>query len=104
LHFDWNAHAACRAFDEAIALNPAWVDAHHWHSHALCAAARFTDSLAACHRIVALDPLNPLMHAHVAWHYTHDGTRDAQRRRVAANEESVLSSDEGDPDLPVKRR
>jgi TolB-like protein/Tfp pilus assembly protein PilF len=69
LHFDWNADAACREFDEAIALNPAWVDAHHWHSHALCAAARFTDSLAACHRIVELDPLNPLMHAHVAWHY-----------------------------------
>ena len=69
LHFDWNADAACRKFDEAIALNPAWVDAHHWHSHALCAAARFTDSLAACHRIVELDPLNPLMHAHVAWHY-----------------------------------
>ena len=69
LHFDWNADAACRQFDEAIALNPAWVDAHHWHSHALCAAARFTDSLAACRRIVELDPLNPLMHAHVAWHY-----------------------------------
>jgi TolB-like protein/tetratricopeptide (TPR) repeat protein len=69
LHFDWNADAACREFDEAIALNPAWVDAHHWHSHALCAAGRFTDSLAACHRIVELDPLNPLMHAHVAWHY-----------------------------------
>lgn len=69
LHFDWNADAACRNFDEAIALNPAWVDAHHWHSHALCAAGRFTDSLAACHRIVELDPLNPLMHAHVAWHY-----------------------------------
>jgi TolB-like protein/Tfp pilus assembly protein PilF len=69
LHFDWNADAACRKFDEAIALNPAWVDAHHWHSHALSAAGRFTDSLAACHRIVELDPLNPLMHAHVAWHY-----------------------------------
>jgi TolB-like protein/Tfp pilus assembly protein PilF len=69
LHFDWNADAACRNFDEAIALNPAWVDAHHWHSHALCAAARFTDSLAACRRIVELDPVNPLMHAHVAWHF-----------------------------------
>ena len=69
LHFDWNADAACREFDQAIALNPAWVDAHHWHSHALCAAARFPESLAACRRIVELDPLNPLMHAHVAWHH-----------------------------------
>ena len=69
LHFDWNADKACRQFDQAIALNPAWVDAHHWHSHALCAAGRFPESLAACRQIVELDPLNPLMHAHVAWHY-----------------------------------
>jgi TolB-like protein/Flp pilus assembly protein TadD len=69
LHFDWNAEKACRQFDQAIVLNPAWVDAHHWHSHALCAAGRFRESLAACRRIVELDPVNPLMHAHVAWHY-----------------------------------
>jgi TolB-like protein/Tfp pilus assembly protein PilF len=69
LHFDWNADKACRELDQAIALNPAWVDAHHWHSHALCAAGRFRESLLACRRIVELDPVNPLMHAHVAWHY-----------------------------------
>ena len=69
LHFDWNADRACSEFDQAIALNPAWVDAHHWHSHALCAAQRFPESLAACRRIVELDPLNPLMHAHVSWHH-----------------------------------
>jgi TolB-like protein/tetratricopeptide (TPR) repeat protein len=69
LHFDWNADKACHEFDQALALNPAWVDAHHWHSHALCAAARFPESLAPCRRIVELDPVNPLMHAHVAWHH-----------------------------------
>jgi TolB-like protein/tetratricopeptide (TPR) repeat protein len=69
LHFDWNANRACQEFDQAIALNPAWVDAHHWHSHALCAAGRFPESLVSCRRIVELDPLNPLMHAHVAWHH-----------------------------------
>jgi TolB-like protein/Tfp pilus assembly protein PilF len=69
LHFDWNADRACQQFDQAIALNPAWVDAHHWHSHALCAAGRFPESLVACRQIVELDPLNPLMHAHVAWHH-----------------------------------
>jgi adenylate cyclase len=91
LHFDWNAEGACREFDRAIALNPAWVDAHHWHSHALCAAARFPESLAACRRIVELDPLNPLMHAHVAWH--HYMARDfaealAQAERVVRMEPS----------------
>jgi TolB-like protein/Tfp pilus assembly protein PilF len=69
LHFDWNAEKACREFDQAIALNPAWVDAHHWHSHALCAAGRFTESFAACRHTLEFDPLNPLMHAHLAWHY-----------------------------------
>jgi TolB-like protein/Flp pilus assembly protein TadD len=69
LHFDWNPAGALQEFDQAIALNPAWVDAHHWHSHALCAAARFGESLSACRHIVELDPLNPLMHAHVAWHH-----------------------------------
>jgi TolB-like protein/tetratricopeptide (TPR) repeat protein len=89
LHFDWNAERACREFDQAIALNPAWVDAHHWHSHALCASARFNESLGACRRIVELDPLNPLMHAHVAWH--HYMARDfaealAQSERVVRME------------------
>jgi serine/threonine-protein kinase len=69
LHFDWNADKACREFDHAIALNPTWVDAHHWHSHALCAAGRFPESLAACRQTLELDPLNPLMHAHLAWHH-----------------------------------
>jgi TolB-like protein/tetratricopeptide (TPR) repeat protein len=91
LHFDWNADAACKEFDQAIALNPAWVDAHHWHSHALCAAGRFPESLAACRQMLELDPLNPLMHAHVAWH--HYMARDypnalAQAERVVRMEPS----------------
>jgi TolB-like protein/tetratricopeptide (TPR) repeat protein len=69
LHFDWNADKACQEFDQALALNPAWVDAHHWHSHALCAAGRFPESLEACRHTLELDPLNPLMHAHLAWHH-----------------------------------
>jgi tetratricopeptide (TPR) repeat protein len=53
------------------------------------AAARFTESLGACRRIVELDPLNPLMHAHVAWH--HYMARDfgealAQSERVVRME------------------
>jgi tetratricopeptide (TPR) repeat protein len=66
---DWDAAAACRQFDQAIALNPAWAEAHHWHSHALCAAGRFSESLSACRQTLTLDPLNPLMHAHLAWHH-----------------------------------
>jgi len=69
LHFDWNADSAVRELEQAIALNPAWVDAHHWHSHALCAAGRFDESMKACRHTLELDPLNPLMHAHFAWHH-----------------------------------
>ena len=91
LHFDWNADGACRDFDRAIALNPDWVDAHHWHSHALCAAGRFSESLDACRKIVELDPLNPLMHAHVAWHHylaKDFATALAQAERVLRMEPS----------------
>ena len=69
LHFDWRPDQACAELEQALALNPAWVDAHHWHSHALCAAGRFDQSLSACRHTLELDPLNPLMHAHLAWHY-----------------------------------
>ena len=69
LHYDWNPEKACRELEQAGALNPAWVDAHHWHSHALCAAGHFSQSFDACRRTLEIDPLNPLMHAHLAWHY-----------------------------------
>jgi serine/threonine-protein kinase len=69
LHFDWHPEKAVDAFNQAIALNPAWVDAHHWLSHALCAAGEFQKSLDACRQTLELDPVNPLMHAHLAWHY-----------------------------------
>lgn len=69
LHFDWDPDKATAEFDEALALNPTWVDAHHWQSHALCAAGRFRESLAACQRALDVDPLNPLMHVHRAWHH-----------------------------------
>ena len=69
LHFEWDPEAACRELDVAIVLNPGWVDAHHWYSHALCASGRFAESLAASRRALHADPINPLMHAHLAWHH-----------------------------------
>jgi tetratricopeptide (TPR) repeat protein len=30
---------------------------------------RFTESFVACRHTLELDPLNPLMHAHLAWHH-----------------------------------
>ena len=69
LHFDRDPEAACRELDVAIVLNPGWVDAHHWYSHALCASGRFAESLAASRRALHADPINPLMHAHLAWHH-----------------------------------
>jgi TolB-like protein len=69
LHFDWDPQKATAEFNDALALNPTWVDAHHWNSHALCAAGRFPESLTACRHALDTDPVNPLMHAHLAWHY-----------------------------------
>ena len=91
LHYDWNPEKACRELEQASALNPAWVDTHHWHSHALCAAGHFSESLLACRRTLELDPLNPLMHAHFAWHYymaREFGEALTQAERVIAMEPS----------------
>jgi hypothetical protein len=45
LHYDWNPEKACREFEQAIALNPDWVDAHHWHSHVLYYPIRISNVL-----------------------------------------------------------
>jgi len=69
LHHDWNAPQSEASFLRALALNPNLASAHHWYSHCLAATGRFEQSLEESRVAQALDPLNPLMTAHLAWHY-----------------------------------
>jgi tetratricopeptide (TPR) repeat protein len=58
-----------QAEDTAIALNPNYVNAHHWYSHYLNSMGRFDESLAASQRALALDPLDVGMTFHLGFHY-----------------------------------
>jgi serine/threonine-protein kinase len=67
--FDRDWSGAEREFKQAIALNPTYVDPHHSYSHLLEAMGRTEESLAESQRILEIDPLDPIMNAHLGWHY-----------------------------------
>jgi TolB-like protein/Tfp pilus assembly protein PilF/predicted Ser/Thr protein kinase len=66
---DFDRTGAERELKRAIALNPSYVDAHHSYSHFLEAMGRTEESLAESQRILEIDPLDPVMNAHLGWHY-----------------------------------
>lgn len=67
--FDRDWSGAETEFKRAIALNPASVNAHHGYSHLLAALGRIDDSLAESQRLLDIDPLDPVMSAHMGWNY-----------------------------------
>jgi TolB-like protein/Tfp pilus assembly protein PilF len=69
LHYDWNAESATAGFQSALRRNASYGPAQHWLSHSLIAAGRCEESLQASHRALELDPFNPLMRVHLAWHH-----------------------------------
>lgn len=69
LHFAWDTDAAAERFQHVIASNPSYAPAHHWYSHCLVATGRFEESLAVSRTALALDPMNLLLHVHLAWHF-----------------------------------
>jgi adenylate cyclase len=69
LHYDWNPEAATAGFRSALQRNPSYGPAQHWLSHSLLAAGRVEESLQASQRALALDPFNPLIRVHLAWHH-----------------------------------
>jgi TolB-like protein/Tfp pilus assembly protein PilF len=68
-HFEWNLSDAEALFRRAIDLNPYYADARHWHSHCLVAAGRFEESMAESRKALELDPVNPIINVHLAWHH-----------------------------------
>ena len=58
LYFDWDWAEAEKEFKKAIALNPSYATAHHWHSVYLAAMERPEEALAEIRRARQLDPLS----------------------------------------------
>src|SRR5712691_263443 len=75
-HYDWNFEQAAREMQRAIALNPGYAAAHHWYSHLLLPLGRIEKSMAESLAAVAIDPLDFIMNAHLAWHYYFAGDYD----------------------------
>lgn len=69
MHYRWDWTHAEDEFARAGALGPTYAHGHHWHAHHLMATGRVEDSLAAGTRALALDPLDPVLNVHMAWHH-----------------------------------
>jgi DNA-binding SARP family transcriptional activator/TolB-like protein/Flp pilus assembly protein TadD len=69
IHYLWRWEEAKQEFDRAIALNPSYSHAHHWHSHYLTARGCAAESLEASRKALEVDPLDLIINVHMAWHY-----------------------------------
>jgi DNA-binding winged helix-turn-helix (wHTH) protein/Tfp pilus assembly protein PilF len=85
LHHDRDLEVAERGLRHALALGGSYAPAHHWYAHVLVAARRWDEALAESRAALAAEPMNLILHAHLAWH--HQMTRSPaetveQARRV----------------------
>ena len=90
VHYLWRWDEAEKTFRRALALDPSYVHAHHWHSHFLMAQGRTSESLDASRRALEIDPLDLIINVHLAWHYWLAREQDAaidQAARTAELEE-----------------
>ena len=99
IHFmwDWYYAGAEQEFRRAIAINPGYVNAHHWYSHELIALGRVAESHEQSETALALDPSDVVINEHMAWH--HMMTREYQRSIPQANKAVEL-----DPNFVQARR
>ncbi|MBV8762949.1 MAG: winged helix-turn-helix domain-containing protein [Deltaproteobacteria bacterium] len=87
LHYGWDLDAAEQRFRRAIDVAPRYAPALHWYSHCLVAAGRFPESLQLSRDALAQEPMNLLLHVHLAWHHVLAGAAAdarAQAERVIA--------------------
>jgi len=68
-HFDWEWTKAKSEHERALLLNPTYSGAHHWHSHYLMAMGDTDGSLKESLTSLELDPIDPVLNVHLAWHY-----------------------------------
>lgn len=71
---DWQG--AEQELKRAIALNPNYAEAHHWHSHYLMATGRRNEAIAASERALIPNPIDVAMNFHLAWSYIVTGQHD----------------------------
>jgi TolB-like protein len=68
-HYNWEWKKAGSEHARAMQLNPTYSSAHHWYSHFLIATGDNEGSLQASLKSLELDPIDPVLNVHLAWHY-----------------------------------
>lgn len=58
---EWDWQGAEREFQRAIALDPSYVTARHWHAYHLAALGRLDEALAEIRHAQKLDPVSPII-------------------------------------------
>ena len=95
--FEWNWDDADAAFRRAIALDPNYATAHHWHAILLMVRGRAEDSLRAIRRAEQLDPLSPSIATdlgsllHMAHRFDEAIVFGMERRRLHPNDPRVAT-------------
>jgi eukaryotic-like serine/threonine-protein kinase len=74
--YDWDWSGARQHFERAIALNPAYPNAHAWFSFYLAALGRSDEALAEAKRALDLDPASPGMNQDLALQLYYAGKFD----------------------------
>jgi len=58
IHYYWDTKAAEHFFQKAIALNPNYANAYHWHSEVFDMLGQFDQAIAESQKAIHLDPYN----------------------------------------------
>lgn len=74
--YDWDWPAAGQHFERALALDPAYPNAHAWYSFYLAALGRSDEALAEAKRALDLDPASPGMNQDLALQFYYGGRFD----------------------------
>lgn len=89
LHYAWDLDAAEQRFRRALEVAPRYAPALHWYSHCLAAAGRVAESLEHSRLALAQEPMNMLLHVHLAWHHVIAGAAAEARTQA----ERVIAMD-----------
>jgi serine/threonine-protein kinase len=58
IHYYWDMEAAETYYQKAIALNPNYANAYHWHSEVSDILGKFDEAIADSRKALSLDPYN----------------------------------------------
>ncbi len=89
LFYDWDWEGARASFELAITHDPGYASAHQWRAWYFLVAGRLGDMLASMRMALKLDPLSPIINAHMGYALFWAGCQD----EALAQLNSALSLD-----------